>query len=376
MIIEIDQSVLLSAFSSVMGAVMKNASVGILSAIKFSCNSQSKTITLEATNLDIRITSNAICNSISQDIEFCVVADRFFEIVKKLKSGSQVRLEYSGDCLKLSSGKSKFSVQCLDVEDYPKRQDSEIDFSKIKIDVKKLISLIDKVKFCIYQNETRFNLNGIYFHKKDDENSLCTVATDGHRLAYAHCEVEEGSAETFKPIIIPRKSILELRKILDSSQNEIAEILISPKQAVLKTTSYEFSTKLIDAEFPDYKKVVPQSNTNIISVEAKELIEAINRVSAIYNIASEVSISIKFCQDKIFLSTKKNDLDLAEDEIEAKAEFSEEIIVSYNYTYLRDICQNILSKNAKFYLLDSKTPAIIKDDILETYFYILMPMRS
>lgn len=376
---QISHENMLAALSNIMGAILKNPSLPILSCVKISVDQTKSLMSFEATNMDLKITSKVGIIETSDSATFCVEAGRVFDIVKKLKAGSIVKCELQNTkettVLKISSDYSKFSVQCANLADYPTvtfQGDDQI--KPFTISAKKLAFLIDKVKACVYPNETRFNLNGVLLHPKGS-NTLMAISTDGHRLGICESEVSSEKCE-FGRVILSKKSILELRKVLESIGDSDVSITISGKQAIFESGSIIFSSKLVDAEFPDYEKVLPKDNTTILTIPVKDFASAVQRVSAIYTNSSEIGVKFAISQNKITLIAKKSDVDVAEDEMAAEFTGENEINVTYNYIYLLELLSNISSKNVKIFFGDPKLPSILKDENLENYFYILMPMRD
>lgn len=366
------QNNILRALTLVLGGVSKTT--GIFSNVKIKAEKQSGIVILETTNLDIAI-KTTINSIIEEDGELCVDVVKLSEIIKTFPQSVDINFESKKEnILNINHGKSKFQVRGVNSEDYPKPELSDFE-SALKIMSKKLLYLIDKTKFSIYPNETRFNLHGLLLHfkKEDGKNLLTAVATDGHRLSLAKLEVEKDVPSDIK-IIIPKKTILELKKALDTLEDHEMEIRIMKKQVVFEMSGYTLITKVVDAEFPEYEKVIPFENEKLITAPRKDLIKLVERVGAIYTTSHDSPIKLTFENDFVTLFASSKIDGEATDELSIQAEILEKVEVNYNFAYLIEILNHISSEKVRFFLKDGK-PGLIKDEALESYFYVLMPMR-
>ena len=239
-----------------------------------------------------------------------------------------------------------------------------------------LIRMIDKTKFAISSEETRYYLNGIFFHKaeRNSINFLRAVATDGHRLAQYDIPLPQG-AEEMSGIIIPKKTILELRKVLDDAESDI-NISLNENKIKFSFSRLKIVSKVIDGTFPDYTRVIPQNNDKNFKTLNKELKGAIDRVSAvaINEEAKSKAIKISVENNKIHLSVVSQSKGSAREEIDVNYNGTN-VNIGFNARYLTDICNEIDGEEVSISLLDSVSPAIILDQTDENLFFVLMPMR-
>ena len=331
-------------------------------------------IKFETRNLEIQITSFLHSNPETEG-EICVELVKLLEVIKKLNPLNDVLFEAKEGLLNIKNGRSKFSLKTLQIEEEIKIK-HEIRAS-FKMMSKKFLSIIDKTKFSIYPDETRFNLNGLSLRFKEEENKcfLIAVSTDGHRLSISKTESSDAGYKNFPKIIVPKKSTLEIRKILENTEDEELSIELLDKKIQIISKTFIFISKLIDAEFPDYEKVIPAENTKIFEISRKDLINLAERVGAIYTQSTENGIKLNFTSNLLTASAKQKEAGEATDEININSNFEGTIEVNYNQNYFIEILNHISSDVVKIYLKDEKTPAIIKDEKLDSYFYILMPMR-
>ena len=205
-----------------------------------------------------------------------------YDIVRKMPDGAQVQAELlTGDSgrLAVSAGSSRFELACLPQEDFPQVSAGALPH-KFRLDASDLMALVDKTRFAISTEETRFYLNGIYVHAAEDKDkTLRAVATDGHRLARYDLELPAGAAG-MPGIIIPRKTIAELRRLLEDSEGAI-EIGLSDTKIQFSFNDVELTSKLIDGSFPEYQRVIPTNNDKVLMLDAKEFSHAVDRVSTI-----------------------------------------------------------------------------------------------
>jgi DNA polymerase-3 subunit beta len=373
------QSVILKALTLVFGGIAKSqsdlAKSQDYSLVKIKADKALGNIMLETKNFDVKIKSffnSQVENSGEVFVEFI----KLNEIIKKLNPSNDVLLEVKDLTLNIKNGKSKFSLKAIEsiIEDEDRQSSKGTSF---KIMSKKVLSLIDKTKFSIYHDEVRFNLNGLSFQFKETDATsfLTTVSTDGHRLSFCKLEASIPEQSKFLKIILPKKSTIELCKILEQVEDEELEINLLEKQITFSCNSFSFVSKLIDAEFPEYEKVIPQENTKITTISRKEFMTLIERVATIHAGSSENSIKLTFSHNLLTILAKNKDTGEAVDEISTESSFEDVIEVNYNYSYLLEILAHISSDKLLFCLKDERTPALIKDEKLDSYFYILMPMR-
>jgi DNA polymerase-3 subunit beta len=236
--------------------------------------------------------------------------------------------------------------------------------------------MIDKTKFAISNEETRYYLNGVFFHQaqKNSIDILRAVATDGHRLAQYDIPLPQG-AKDMNGIIIPKKMIQELRRVLDDATGDI-NIQLNENKIKFSFNNMQIISKVIDGTFPDYTKVIPQSNDKSITTNNDELKKAIDRVSAVAINEETKSKAIKLIieSNKISLSVDSTARGSAIEEIDLDYN-NEKVEIGFNSRYLIDICNEIDGDKINLKFLNSTSPAIILDNTDENLFFVLMPMR-
>ena len=333
-------------------------------------------LTLSSTNLDIYC-ADKIKAEVSIAGEISVSAVTFFEIVKRLPSGSEVvmTMEEGENEIILKCGRSKFNLSTLKTDDFPIISDNDLSTNFV-LSADELIRIIDKTKFAVSNEETRYYLNGIFLHKADRNSIqfLRAVATDGHRLAQYDIPLPQG-AEEITGIIIPKKTIFELRKVLDDANGDVS-ISLNENKIKFTFNDLKIISKVIDGTFPDYTKVIPQNNNKNFKTNNNELKNAIDRVSAVAANEESKSKAIKLSleDNKLNLSVESQSKGSANEIIDISYD-GDKVDIGFNSKYIIDICNEVDGEEVDISLLDSVSPAIILDKTDENLFFVLMPMR-
>ena len=365
---------LVKALSHIHGIVEVRHTLPILSNIIISANDD--ILSLSSTNLDI-FCSDSISAEINKSGITSVSASTFYEIVKRLPNGSDIQITLSDEdsTLVLKCGRSKFNLTTISPEDFPKISTDDLSV-KFVLSVTELKRMIDKTKFAISNEETRYYLNGVFLHQtqKDSIDILRAVATDGHRLAQYDIPLPQGAKE-MNGIIIPKKMIQELRRVLDDASGDI-NIELNENKIKFSFNNIQIISKVIDGTFPDYTKVIPQSNDKTLTMNNDELKKSIERVSAVAINEEVKSKAIKLFieSNKMMLNVDSSSRGSAVEEIDLDYD-KDKVEIGFNSRYLIDICNEIDGEKITLKLLDSASPAIILDESDENLFFVLMPMR-
>ncbi len=364
----IDRNTLLKPLGHIYSVVERRNTIPILSNVLLETNSSKVSFT--ATDMDIDIIEETGC-IVAKQGKVTLAAHTLHDIVRKLPDGSEIRIEHKNLNVELSSGKSKFILPTLPVDDYPIMSNIEKghEFTLQSID---LANLIDNTKFAISLEETRYYLNGIFLHVPDsNKKKLRAVATDGHRLAQAEIPIP-GGAENMPGIILPRKAVGEIRKLTDVTEGEI-KITISSNKAQFVFPNSILTTKLIDGSFPDYQRVIPKENLNKLVVQNSEFSKAIDRVSTV---SMEKSRAVKISLRNNMLSLNVNSHDLGDASEDLEIDYNnDDLDIGFNSKYLLDIASQIQGKEIEILLSDSASPALITDPEQDGVIFVLMPMR-
>jgi len=367
----IERAALLKSLAHVQSVVERRTTIPILSNVKL--DGRSGRLSLNATDMDLDILETVPAD-IARPGATTAPAHTLFEIVRKLPEGSQVEIEVREEDgqLTLRSGRSKFSLACLPVEDFPVLSEGELPF-RFTLTAAELKVLIDRTRFAISTEETRYYLNGIYLHAASGEEgpTLRAVATDGHRLARAEVTLPDGAAG-IPGVIIPRKTVAEVRKLIDETEGEIT-IALSETKLKFAFADAELTSKLIDGTFPDYERVIPTGNDKVLDVNCKSFAQAVDRVSAISSEKSR-AIKLSLVAGTATLSASSPESGSAVEEIEANYQASP-LEIGFNSRYLLDILSQVEGDTARFAMADAASPTVVREVADGSAIYVLMPMR-
>jgi DNA polymerase-3 subunit beta len=367
----IERAALLKALAHVQSVVERRNTIPILSNVLITA--QKGRLSLAATDMDLAITEQVEATA-SKTGSTTAPAHTLYEIVRKLPDGAQVELEGAsdGNSLTIRAGRSRFTLQCLPPADFPAMAEGDLPH-RFQLPATDLKGIIDRTRFAISNEETRYYLNGIYFHSATSNGTqvLRGVATDGHRLARVEVPLPKGAAE-IPGVIVPRKTVGEVRKLLDESDGSV-DIELSDTRIRFASGGVTLVSKLIDGTFPDYERVIPTGNDKVLNVPCKEFAHAVDRVSTI---STEKSRAIKLAVAKgvVTLSATSPDAGSATEEIEVEYKDSA-LEIGFNSRYLLDIAAQIEGEVAVLRLADPGSPTLIQDKDSKGALYVLMPMR-
>ena len=366
----IERAALLKSLGHVQSVVERRNTIPILSNLKLDASDGK--LALNATDMDLDIIES-VDAEIASPGATTAPAHTLYDIVRKLPEGSQVELDADDESqLVLSSGRSRFTLTCLPTDDFPVLSSGDMDH-EFSLPVEEIKALIDKTRFAISTEETRYYLNGIYLHagERDGTAVLRAVATDGHRLARVDFPLPKG-AKGLPGVIVPRKTVGELRKLVDETTDDVA-IGLSESKIRFSFNGAQLTSKLIDGTFPDYQRVIPEGNDKKLEVDAKVLADAVDRVSAISSEKSRaVKLSLK--SGSLVLSASSPDDGNATEELEVSYE-GEAMEIGFNAGYLLDITRQIEGSSAQLLLADAASPTILSEAGDSSGLYVLMPMR-
>ncbi len=367
---QISKIKIFKCLSHLQGIVDKKNVLPILSNILIEAKNNS--LILSSTDMDISIVEKLDCN-VLEDGSTTINSQMFYDIVRKLDDNCDLEvISNNGKILTLRANGSRFSLSCLPKEDFPIIDQKNKGVS-IKISSKALFKLIDKTRFAISNEETRYFLNGLYFNifEENNKTNLTLVGTDGHRLAKFSYEIDQ-KIDQVTGVIIPKKTINELSKLLSDLDEDI-EIIVSSNKIIFFIRNLVFVSKLIDGTFPDYKRVIPKDNTNIVEINRHSLLSAVDRVSTIANDKSPV-IKFKLLKNIINLNTINNDNSTATEDLNLNYN-GDELEIGFNSKYIMDIVNNLDDEIVTLNLKDGSSPITAKEESNPNLIYVLMPMR-
>ena len=364
----IERAVLLRALSHVQSVVERRNTIPILSNIRLEAKDDG--LRLTATDMDLEVVEMVPAN-LQVAGATTAPAHVLYDICRKLPDGSEVQLDATGDAgrLSISCGRIQFRLPCLPPEDFPVMSGGEFSHH-FALPASELRRLIDKTRFAISTEETRYYLNGIYLHAVDGK--LRAVATDGHRLARVDMALPKG-ADGMPGIIVPRKTVTELLKLLEAGGDAVVKVAVSDTKIRFEVGSVILTSKLIDGTFPDYGRVIPTENDKSMEVDGKLFASAVDRVSTI---STERSRAVKLDLDdgKVTLAVNNPDSGSATEELGVDYK-GDALEIGFNARYLLDITQQLDGPTAHFELSDAGSPTVVRDGDDPEALYVLMPMR-
>lgn len=369
--ITLERNALLKSLGHVHRVVERRNTYPILANVLMTANESG--LQLRATDLDIEVTESVAAMVTTQGTT-TVPALTLFEIVRKLSDGSEVNLETDGsDQMKITSGRSRFFLSCLSADGFPDLKSGEFThtFSITNTDLKELV---ERTQFAISTEETRYYLNGIFFHTTQHGGAevLRAVATDGHRLARADADAPSGSSG-MPGIIVPRKTVAELLKLLDGEEAQV-DVEVSETKIRFVVGGVVLLSKLIEGTFPDYERVTPKNNDKEMIVDKATFATAVDRVSTIASDRGGKAVKLAANDGILELSVTNPDHGTANEEV--PVDFAEtNFEIGFNAKYLLDIISQIKTENASFMFSDSGSPTLVTEQNNDKALYVLMPMR-
>ena len=367
----IERAKLLPSLAHIQSVVERRNTIPILSNVLL--RAADGALSLSATDMDLEIVES-VPAEVAQPGGTTAPAHTLYDIVRKLPDGSHVEFETNADTgvLSVRAGRSNFRLGCLPIEDFPQMAGSTMPVN-FALGAAELRTLIDRARFAISTEETRYYLNGIYLHAAAtaDVPVLRAVATDGHRLARVEMPLPNGAAD-MPGVIVPRKTVAEVRKLLDDVSGEIS-ISLSDTKLRFAIGSVILTSKLIDGTFPDYERVIPSGNDKVLEVNPRAFASAVDRVATI---ATEKTRAVKLSLDRGTLTVSANSPESgsATEELEV-AYNAAPLEIGFNSRYLLDITQQIEGEGCQLTIADAASPTIIRDTADASALYVLMPMR-
>ena len=367
----IERATLLKCLSHVQSVVERRNTIPILSNVLIEA-AAGGTVRVMATDLDLQVVETMGAVSVEAPGAITVSAHLLFDIARKLPDGSQVSLETADNRMTVKAGRSRFSLPTLPRDDFPMIVEGDLPTS-FELPAATLAQLIDRTRFAISTEETRYYLNGIFIHVSDEE--LKAAATDGHRLARYTIARPDG-AEGMPDVIVPRKCVAELRKLLEEALD--TNVLIDLSASKIRFTlggenGVVLTSKLIDGTFPDYTRVIPTGNDKLLRLDPKSFYQGVDRVATI---ATEKTRAVKMAleTDRVTLSVTSPDNGTAAEELPADYRASG-FEIGFNANYLKDILGQIEGDTVELHLADAGAPTLIRQDDKSPALYVLMPMR-
>lgn len=357
---------LLRPLQMVSGIVERRHTLPILANILIKKDGQA--VSFLSTDTEVQIMTNAQIGAGEEKAATTVAARKLVDILRALPDSSDVSLTFLDKRLTVQSGKSRFSLQTLPADDFPTVAEVPEYKTRTELPQKTLKALFGMVYFAMAQQDIRYYLNGLLLIA--DGKVLSAVATDGHRLAY--CQIETDQAYEHHEVIVPRKTILELQRLFDDTDDPV-RIDISSSQIKFSFSGIELISKLVEGKFPDYTRVIPKGYKNQFTIPREQLQRALQRAAIM---TSDKFKGIRCIVDDGSLKISSTNTDQEEAIEELEIDYTgNNIDIGFNVTYLLDVLGNQKSDNIIIELGDANSSALITVPDNPDFKYVVMPMR-
>lgn len=357
---------ILAALHAVSGIIERKTTLPITSNVLIAKRGQ--TLELTGTDLELQMRTHAELGHGTAEVATTVNARKLVEMLRAMPQEQVTTLTLSGEKLVVTGGKSKFTVQTLPAADFPVVVQAKEVSATIKLAQKTLASLIGQVQYAMASQDIRHYLNGMLM--ETEGKAVRVVATDGHRLATTQAIVDTEMATS--SVILPRKAVLELQRLLKDDDSE-AEIVLTPNQAIFRFAGLEFTTKLIEGKFPDYKRVIPSQNKTKVTFEREMLLAALERARLL---TSEKFKGVKMGFEGETLTIESSNSEQEEAREEIGIDYGgAELSIGFNVVYLIAAIANMTSDTVTIALKDGQASALLTEPNAPEMRAVVMPMR-
>ncbi|MDQ3188043.1 MAG: DNA polymerase III subunit beta [Pseudomonadota bacterium] len=363
-LVNASRDALLKPLQVVAGIVERRQTLPILANILV--RKDGEKVSFTATDLEIQIQTSADIGAGKETAATTIAARKLVDILRALPD-ADVQLSLTNKKMAVASGKSRFNLQTLAAEEFPTVAQAEFtaDFSLSSATLKYLLGM---VHFAMAQQDIRYYLNGMLLVV--DGTTVRAVATDGHRLALA--EVSKDDASNKIEAIVPRKTILELSRLLPDSDDPV-RVQMAANQAKFSFGDIELISKLVEGKFPDYQRVVPAANTKVFAINREDLMHALQR-AAILTTDKFKGVRMLLGDGTLKINSTNADQEDAQEELEIGYR-GESLDIGFNVNYLLDVLANLKNDEVSFSLGDSLGSALITMPNSDKFKYVVMPMR-
>jgi len=357
---------ILTPLSAVSGIIERRHTLPILSNVLIEQAGQN--LSFLATDIEIQITARSALSAGGEAKAITVGARKLVDILRALPDGADVTLQQQEKRLLVKAGKSRFTLQTLPAEDFPRLAKPAGEAARFSLGQKALRRLLGLVQYAMAQQDIRYYLNGLLMVVEDGQLKL--VATDGHRLAYAATALSGGLPR--QEVIVPRKTVIELSKLLAESDEEV-NVEVSATQAAFRFGTIELVSKLIDGKFPDYTRVIPTGHKNKLQIGREALRQALLRAAILSN---EKFRGVRWVLSDGSLKIVSSNAEQEEAHEEVEIKYSGDgLDIGFNVNYLLDVLNNVSGENIECAFGDASSSALISYPTEKDFRYVVMPMR-
>ena len=362
---QVSRDALLKPLQAVSGIVERRQTLPILANVLL--EQKNGRLFVTATDLEMQITANSELAS-KQEQAVTVGARKLQDLLRALPEDSSLNVDTAAGKMTVRAGRSRFNLQTLPAADYPRIGLSQEQQQTIALPQRDFRGLLKLAEFAMAQQDIRYYLNGMLL--VIDKGSLQAVATDGHRLSYASIAVTGNYSK--QEVILPRKTVLELGKLLEDSEAELTIDLLT-NQVRFRFSNIELVSKVVDGKFPDYNRVIPSGHSKQIDLSRAELLQALQRAAILSNEKFR-GVRLVLGPDQLKIICTNSEQEEAEEELEI-AYKGEPLDIGFNITYLLDVLHNLAADRVVLALGDANSSALITMPERGDYKYVVMPMR-
>jgi DNA polymerase-3 subunit beta len=366
LLVQSERNGLLSSLSAVVGVVERRHTLPILSNLLL--EKKGGKLTLLATDLELQVSTQLESAETGEDFAITIAARKLFDIVRALPDAAKVKLDTKDSQVVVSAGKSRFTLQTLPAADFPRVETGSGLGEAIRLPQKTLKRLLQLVQFAMASQDIRYYLNGMLLVL--DGKKLRVVATDGHRLSYAETELDK-EVEA-REVIIPRKTVIELSKLLNDVDDAV-ELRIGSNQVTITLPGTELVTKVVDGKFPDYQRVIPADQPRHLKANRQNVMQALQRAAILSNEKFR-GVRLVMSENSLGIVCNNNEQEEAADEIEVSYN-GEPLDVGFNVTYLLDGLGAVNSDEITLSLGDANSSMLLTSEGEAGFKYVVMPMR-
>ena len=359
---------LLPRLQSVCGAVEKSSIRPILSNVLLKTEGES--LCMIAADSEIQMSNSCAVES-AKAAQTTVPARKFVDVLRTLDGEAMVEMKLGKGQATLTSGRSRFVLQTMDADDFPlveEEDESKKDKTRTQIAAAEFKGLLDRVQYAMAAHAHRFYLNGVLLVQTKD--TLRAVATDGHRMALDSLPIKSKGDE--RQVILPRKAVQELARNLEGDDE--GEIEVGERHAKFTFGGFSLTSQLVDGNFPDYERVIPKDNKNVMSADRRVFLDSLERVSVLSD-AKQAAVRWELQKGKLLLNCTNNEQEEAFDELSVEYP-GDKLETAFNVSYLLEVLRHLECEGIKVALKDGSSSTLITPpDEESTFRYVVMPMR-
>ncbi len=366
LLIQCKRDDLLVPLQSVCGIVEKRQTLPILANVLIT--KAGDALSVLSTDIEMQITTRAVGKLGPEDVAITVGGRKLQDILRSLPDDSDLAVSIDDQKLSVRAGRSRFSLQTLPAEDYPRMAPAEGETVTLRLPQREIKRLLSLVQYAMAQQDIRYYLNGLLLVAAGNE--LRMVATDGHRLAFASEKLEEGLSTA--EAILPRKTVQELNRLL-ADTDDVLEMNLAANQVTFRFGGIELISKLIDGKFPDYERVIPKSYSQQIRLDRISLLKALQRVAILTNEKFR-GVRLVLTTGSLRIASSNSEHEEAQEELEIDYT-GEPIDIGFNVNYLLDVLNNVSGNEVSLHLSDANSSALLTLPENDSFKYVVMPMR-